>query len=78
MQIDRRRRVAALSLAGSLALTGVGMGVVSAADPTEASTETGIEATGSETEATGVEADGPGGHADAPGVDVNHEFSGDE
>jgi hypothetical protein len=77
MKIDRRR-VAALGLAGSLALMGVGAGVVAAASPTQASNETGIEATASESEATGIEADGPGGHADAPGVDVNHDFQGQE
>ena len=77
MKIDRRRGLAALSLAGSLALMGVGVGVVSAADGTQAP-ETGIEATTAETGTTGVEADGLGGHADAPGVDVNHEFNGQE
>ncbi|HEY8635686.1 MAG TPA: hypothetical protein VIL81_00350 [Candidatus Limnocylindrales bacterium] len=65
-----------MSLAASLALGGIGVGIVSAADPTQ--TETGIEAAATETESTGVEADGVGGHADAPGVDVNHEFNGEE
>lgn len=74
MKIDRRRRLAALSLAGSLALMGVGVSVVSAAEPGG----TGIEATAPETGTSGVEADGPGGHADAPGVDVNHDFQGEE
>lgn len=77
MKIDHRRRLAALSLAGSLALMGVGVGVVTAAEGTQAP-ETGIEATTSETGTTGVEVDGPGGHADAPGVDVNHDFQGEE
>lgn len=77
MKIDRRRRIAALSLAGSLALMGIGAGVVSAAGP-ETANETGIEATAAETETTGIEADGPGGHADQPGVDVRHEFDGQE
>ena len=77
MKINNRRRLAAAGLASSLALMGVGAGVVSAASPTEPA-ETGIEATAAETEATGVEVDGPGGHADAPGVDVNHEFNGQE
>lgn len=78
MKLDRRRRIAALGMAGSMALMGVGTGVVSAAGPTETSSETGIEAVAAESEATGVEADGPGGHADTPGVDVNHEFNGEE
>ena len=77
MKLDRRRRVAALGLAGSRALMGVGTGVVSAAGPTGASTETGVEATAAETEATGVEADGPGGHAD-PAGNVDHQFNGEE
>jgi hypothetical protein len=78
MKIDSRRRIAALSLAGTIALMGFGVGVVSAAGPSGATGETGIEATASETENTGIEADAPGGHADAPGVDVNHEFNGEE
>ena len=53
---------------------GVGVSVVSAAEPGG----TGIESTAAETGTTGVEADGPGGHADAPGVDVNHDFQGEE
>jgi hypothetical protein len=78
MKISHRRRVAAMGLAGSLALMSAGVGVVAAAGPTDTSAETGIEATAAETEATGVEVDGPGGHADTPGVDVNHEFNGEE
>lgn len=78
MKVDRRRRIAALSLAGSLGLMSLGVGAVAAAGPAGTSNETGIEATASEIENTGVEADGPGGHADAPGVDVNHQFNGEE
>ncbi len=78
MKLDRRRRIAALGLAGSLALMGVGTGVVAAAGPTGTTGESGVEAAATETESTGVEADGPGGHADTPGIDVNHEFNGEE
>lgn len=77
MKLDRRRRIASLGLAGSLALMGVGTGVVSAAGPTGTSSETGVEATAAETEATGIEADGPGGHAD-PAGNVDHQFNGEE
>lgn len=73
MKLDRKR-ISGISLAAMLAISAVGAGVASAADPNES----GVEATAAESGSTGIEAEGLGGHADPDGVDVDHQNEGEE
>jgi len=73
MKLDRKR-ISGISLAAMLAISGVGAGVASAADPNES----GVEATAAESESTGIEEEGLGGHADPDGVDVDNQNEGEE